>query len=730
MKKQTKKKKLKNTLPKKTRLNRRIFFVGTSMCLAFAMFGVEIIVINLFKGEEYARGALSNMNVSEKTIEAPRGLIQDRNERPLATSLLAYDITLSPFEIVNNLEEEARIKVYETLATHIEGQTVEKIKASVEERIQNNPNSKWLPLVQKIELETEVADELAKLGGVDVKETYIRYYPNGELAAQVLGFYNKNEEGQYGVEQEYDDYLTGQEGRIYQQFQQSNIITKELQEPKAGATVTLTLDKMIQQYVSQVMEKYIKQYKPISASAIIMNPNSGEILGMYSYPSFNPNTYNDLSEQLGKNVWVNMKQEQQTKALLSAWKNYSIQYNYEPGSTFKPLLVAMALEENVIKETDTYYCQGHKQVADRTIHCWKTDGHGVQTLGEALANSCNVAMMEIAEKLDNDIFMEYMSRYGFGEKTGIELAGEETGILHTSLGPVQKATSSIGQTFTVTPIQLITAFSSVINGGYLMEPYVVSDITSSTGESLLKHDKVTRRQVISTPITDLVKKDLKKVVDEGGTGTTAYIPGYSIGGKTGTGEKFIEGTTTRDPDNYIISFIGFAPVENPQVVALIVFDNMPERTGVPTKAFKEMMENIFPYLGIPKDASSTEEREDVASVPEVAGRNLYEAIKLLEQKGFQYQISGNGLKVNEQYPEAGEKWGIGDKVILYTKTDQPDTLVEVPNLIDKTMEEATELVEGNFTIEGTGSGKITKQIPEAGTKIEKNNKIIVQISES
>lgn len=730
MKKQTKKKKLKNTLPKKTRLNRRIFFVGTSMCIGFAILGLEIISINLFKGEEYARGALSNMNVSEKSIEAPRGLIQDRNERPLATSLLAYDITLSPFEIVNNLDEEVRNKVYEALATHIEGQTVEKIKASVDERLRNNPNSKWLPLAQKVELETEVADELAKLGGVDVKETYIRYYPNGELAAQVLGFYNKNEEGQYGVEQEYDDYLTGQEGRIYQRFQQGNIITKELQEPKAGATVTLTLDRMIQQYVSQVMEKYIKQYKPISASAIIMNPNSGEILGMYSYPSFNPNTYNDLSVQLGKNVWTNMKQEQQTKALLSAWKNYSIQYNYEPGSTFKPLLVAMALEENVIKETDTYYCQGHKQVADRTIHCWKTDGHGIQTLGEALANSCNVAMMEIAEKLDDDIFMEYMSRYGFGEKTGIELAGEETGILHTSLGPVQKATSSIGQTFTVTPIQLITAFSSVINGGYLMEPYVVSDITSSAGETLLKHDKVTRRQVISTPITDLVRNDLKKVVDEGGTGTTAYIPGYSIGGKTGTGEKFIEGTTTRDPDNYIISFIGFAPVENPQVVALIVFDNMPERTGVPTKAFKEMMENIFPYLGIPKDTSDVEESEDVASVPDVAGKTLYEAIQLLEQKGFQYQISGNGLKVNEQYPISGEKWGVGDKVILYTKTDQPDTLVEVPHLIDKTIEEATELIEGNFTIEGSGGGKITKQIPEAGTKIEKNNKIIVQTSES
>lgn len=720
-----KKRKVKNTLPKKKRLDGRIFFIGIGMCAVFSLLAAKVINIALFKGEEYSKGALSNMNVSEKSIEAPRGLIQDRNERPLATSLLAYNVVLSPYEMINHMSAEQRAEVYETLATYLEGQTAEKIKNSVEAK----PSSKWLPLAQKVELEVEVAETLGALGGVDVEETYIRNYPGGELAAQVLGFYNKNEQGQYGVEQEYDEYLVGQAGRIYQQFQQNDIITKELQEPKSGATVTLTIDKVIQQYVSDTMQKYIKEYNPINASAIIMNPNTGEILAMYSYPSFNPNTYNDLSEQLGTNVWANMKQEQQTTALLSAWKNYGIQYNYEPGSTFKPLLVAMALEEGVIDESATYYCPGYKQVADRTIHCWKREGHGTQTLGEALANSCNVAMIEISEKLESSIFTEYLTRYGFGEKTGIELAGEETGILHTTLGPVEKATSSIGQTFNVTPIQLITAFSSIINGGYLMEPYVVSGINSESGETLLKHDKVTRRQVISSTIADLVRDDLKKVVDEGGTGTTASIPGYSIGGKTGTGQKFIEGTTTRDPDNYVISFMGFAPVEDPQVVALIVFDNMPEGTGVPTKAFKDMMENIFPYLGIETSASHMEEREETTKVPEIAGKSLYDAISLLQQKGFSYRISGNGVQVSEQYPVANETWGVGDSVVLYTTTDAPEALVSVPNLIGKSIDEAKVLVEGSFTIEGSGSGTIVSQIPISGTKIEKNNKIIVQTSE-
>lgn len=722
-----KRKRRKSALPTKKRLAGRIFMVGLFMCSVFAILGWEVMRITIFKREAYTEGALANMTQSEKSIEAPRGTIEDRNGKQMAISLLTYNVILSPYQLKTHVKDEARAKTYADLAAAT-GVAASEIQANVEAKLANNPNSQYYLLAQKIELEESQVEALNKLGGVTVEKTYKRSYPNGELAAQVIGFYNRDEKGQYGVEEGYENYLVGQNGRAYSQVQESRIVTREYQEPKAGATVKLTIDKVIQQYVEATMKKYIKQYGPTSASCIVMKPTTGEILGMFSYPSFDPNHYNDLSEQLGKNTWAGLKSEDQSKALYSAWKNHAIQYNYEPGSTFKPLLVAMALQENVISENSTYNCGGYKQVADQTIHCWKEGGHGLQTLSDALANSCNVAMMDIAEKLDASTFEKYFKDYGFGEKTGIELAGEETGILHTSYGVVDKATSSIGQTFMVTPIQLITAFSSVINGGYLMEPYVVSEVTNESGATVLSHERVTRRQVLSTSIANSVRDDLKKVVDEG-TGTSASISGYDIGGKTGTGQKFQEGTNVRVEDLYAVSFMGFAPVKDPQVVALIVFDDLPEHTGAPASAFKDMMTEIFPYLGIETSTDNVAEEEDVISVPDLKGQDIYTAISQIKGQGFNYDIVGNGIKVSDQYPQAGADWAKAGTVVIYTSTDKPQDLLEVPELLGKTVEEAKVLVGSNFTLQGSGSGTIKSQIPSAGCKIEKNNKIIIHTSE-
>lgn len=723
---QKKKKKRTNALPKKERLNRRIFFVGVAMCGVFVLLSWKVVSLTLFKHDEYAAATLANMNRSEVIVEAPRGNIQDRNGKSLATSLLTYNVILSPYQIVNNVKEEKQEILYTTLE-EITGVSAQEIKTTVNEKISNNPNNQYYPLVQKMEFTDEQVKTLKGLGGVTVQKTYKRNYPRGELVAQVLGFYN-GETGQYGVEQGYEDYLVGQSGRAYSQVQDGNIITSEYQEPVSGAMVKLTIDQVVQQYVEDTMTKYVKQYSPSKASCIIMNPSTGELLAMYSYPSYNPNTYNDLSAQLGTNKWVSMKEEERTKALNLAWKNYGIQYTYEPGSTFKPLVVAMALQEGVIKASDTYVCPGYKQVADRTIHCWKTAGHGTQTLGEALANSCNVAMMDMVEDLESGAFLKYFKDYGFGEQTGIELAGEEYGILHTSLGPVEKATSSIGQTFNVTPIQLITAFSAVINGGYLMEPHVVSEITSASGEVLLNHGAVTRRQVLSTSVANLVKEDLQKVVDEG-TGTQAYVSGYAIGGKTGTGQKFIEGTTQRVEDRYAVSFMGFAPVENPEIIALIVMDDMPEGTGAPASAFKDMMTEIFPYLQIETSSNAVVEGEETVTIPDITGKTIYEAVSELQSIGVNYSISSSGIMVDTQYPEAGSEWSKNGTVTLYATTQSPGELKEVPNLLGKTVEEAQALIGSDFTLEGSGKGTIQYQFPIVGYKIEKGNKIIIQTSE-
>lgn len=722
------KKAKKNTLPSRSHLARRIRFVSRCMCLGLLALAVIVINIVVFNRETYTKGVLANMLQNERTIEAPRGVIQDRNERTLATSLLAYDVILSPYDIVYHVtSDKTRQKIYDSLATQL-ALPAATIQSEVEERAEKETGNRYYLLAEHVE--SEKAEPLIGLPGVTIQKTYIRSYLNDELAAQVLGFYSKKGEGQYGVEEEYDAYLQGKSGRTFSQIQKYQIVTSELEEATPGATVTLTLDSTVQRYVEEAMKPYIKEWSPNNASCIVMKPKTGEILAMYSYPSYNPNNYNDLSEQIGAENWKKLSDEQKSKALLESWKNYAIQLNYEPGSTFKPLVVAMALEEGIISADETYHCPGYKNVSGQVIRCWKHEGHGLQTLSEALANSCNVALMDIGEKMDNDQFLAYVKRYGFGEKTGVELAGEEQGQLHTSLGPVEKATYTMGQTLTVTPIQLISAFSSVINGGYLMEPYVVSEIKSQNGEVLLSHEGTMRHQVISTDIADYVREALKKVVDEG-TGDKAAVNGYSVGGKTGTGEKWImkDGKMVRDKENYVLSFMGFAPVDDPEIVALVVFDNIPEGTGVPAKAFKDMMENIFPYLQIPTSKEETTDDNLAVTVPDVQNKTLYEAVATLKSKGLSYQVLGSGITVTKQYPSANREIAKGGSVKLYTTTQQPEQLKEVPSLIGNTIEEAKALVAGDFTIEGTGSGKITSQLPSAGSKIEAKNKIIVQTAE-
>lgn len=728
--------KKKHALPSKAKLRVRIALTTLFLSIMSVFLVIRLINIAVFKNEVYSKAVLENMTQLERRIEAPRGTIQDINGRTMAASVMTYNIVLSPYDIVTGVKDaEKRENIYNVLATQLK-LDVDEVKAEIERRAAAETGNRYYMIAENVDSET--AEPLKPLEGVTVARTYQRNYPNGQLAAQVLGFYNGNDEGQYGIEEEYNTYLEGQAGRIFYQTEKYNISSSVLQEPVPGATITLTLDSVVQKYVEDAMKHYIDEVSPKSATAIIMNPKTGEILAMYSYPSFNPNTYNDLSKELGAK-WSKMTSEEQTNALYDAWKNHAIQINYEPGSTFKPLIVAMALEEGLISKDATYNCTGSKVVADRTIKCWHREGHGIQTLSEALANSCNIALMEIGTKMDSKEFLQYVKSFGFGEKTGIALAGEEKGQLHDTLGPVEQATYCIGQGLTVTPIQLISAFSSVINGGYLMEPYVVSQITGADGKVLMKKDATVNRQIISSDIANYVREALKKVVDEG-TGTKAAISGYQIGGKTGTGQiwktdekgkmvKDEKGQAVRDDKYYDISFMGFAPVDDPEVVGLIVFEKIPEHTGAQTLAFKEMMENIFPYLGIPTSLQTDTEDETVVTVPDVVGMSIYDAVAHLNRSQLKYTILGSGLKVDEQYPTAGARWDKNGNVTLYAKTDKPDQLMEVPNLVGKTIQEANTIVSGMFTISGNGSGKITSQFPAAGYKIEANNKIIVQTSE-
>ncbi len=709
----------KNYVLRKNYLNGRIVLLNKIFFLLFLLMGVKVAEIKLVKGEEYTKGALGNMLKSESVVLPQRGNIVDRNNKLLATSILSYDVILSPKDILGMTENQQQ-QTYETLESVL-GQEIAHVKKIVEDR----PASRYYVIANKVE--KEVADNLKNLGGVTLQKTYRRTYPSGESAAQIIGFFSRENKGQYGIEEQYEDYLKGKPGREFSQMQDNKVVTRQLQDPKNGSKIVLTLDEIIQQYVSKTMEKYIEQYKPINASAIIMNPKTGEIYSMYSYPTYDPNTYHNLSDQLGQAVWDQLSQEKKTESLLSAWKNHTMQYIYEPGSTMKPIIMAMALEENVIKGNETYVCHGHSTVEDRNIGCWKQGGHGVQTLEEVLANSCNVGMIELTQNMDNDIFLEYIKRFGFGEPTGIQLAGEEKGLLHTKLGDVDKATYSMGQNLNVTPLQLVTAFSAVVNGGYLMEPYIVKSVIDDEGNTVLNSKNNIRREIISSDVSAKVTEYMRRVVDDG-TGTAAAIAGYDIGGKTGTGEKWVnvDGKLQRPKDEYVVSFIGTAPISNPEVVGLVVFDGLPDKTGASSAAFREMMEDILPYLDIELKGGAVGAEELVTTVPDINGKTIYDAVSTLESKELEYEIVGIGTKVVEQIPKAGETWHKGGNVKIYVESNNMSEIEVVPNLIGKTQEEAQAIIGENFILEGSVKGTIESQFPPEKTKIEKGNNIIIK----
>lgn len=712
-----KRNKKKHALPSRSNMNGRILVLGSCVmfCLVFLL--IRVGSIKLTYGEKYEKIIANRMVEGERDIKPQRGAIVDRNNKTLATSVLTYNIVLSAKDLLS-VTEEKRAKVYETLATHLEDYTVEELEKYVEA----NPTSQYKVLYKK--MDSEQAEVFSGLAGVSLEQTYDRKYPKGTLAAQLLGYFNKNEEGKYGIEQQYNDYLEGTPGRVFSQYQDAQIVTKEVQSAKNGATVRLTIDEVIQQYVENTMQKYIEEHNPESAAAVIMNPNTGEIYSMYSYPEFDPNTYNDLTQQIGQAAWEKLSTEEMSTKLNEAWINRAVQYTYEPGSTFKPIFVAAALDEGIIDGTETYNCLGYKIIGDRRISCHKKSGHGVQTLEEALANSCNVAMMEISEKIDSDVFLSYMERYGFGQITEVGLPGENAGLLHKSLSSVDKATYSMGQSMTVTPLQLINAFSAVINGGYLLEPYVVSQIVSEEDGILYNHEERLLRQVISSETSKKVAHMLKKVIDDG-TGSYAAVNGYDIGGKTGTAQKL-----PREDNKYVLSFMGYAPINNPQVVGLVLFDDIPEGTGAPAKAFRDIMENVLPYLEIELSKVVDSETKVTTKVPDILGQDIYTAINKLEAQELDYEIVGVGNTVTQQYPKAETTVSKGASIKLYVETENKGSVLEVPDLTGMTIEEAKVAVENQFTVVGdNGQNPIISQKPKAGTKIEKNSQVIVKTTE-
>ena len=575
-----------------------IFFV----CLAAV--AVKLVWIFAFDGDKYAKAALAQSETATTTITAKRGDIIDRNNVQLVTSTKVYNLILDPGVILTKEE-----KYLEPTISLIE-QHFGIAKDELRQKVADNPNSHYVVLKKGLtfaEVEQFIEDKKAdrNVNGVWLEESYRRNYTYDTLASSVLGF-TQDDVGIYGLESRYNDVLTGHDGMEYTYVNSDNILETVRKEPEDGNTLRLTIDYNIQAIVERHITPMLEETKAKTIGVVIMDPQTGEVLAMADSGNFNPNNPRDLSYRYTQEQIDAMNDAETTDALSDLWRNFCITQSYEPGSTFKPFTVAMGIEENKIHPTDTFECVGHADFFvgspwEKTIWCYNRGGDGVMDVKGALTRSCNISLAQMSEKIGIDIFCKYQRKFGFGQYTEIDLPNEmscET-LLYTTdnMTVLDLATNAFGQNFNTTMIQLGTAFCSIVNGGYLYRPYVVKDIYNSNNELIKSYDKVLVAETISQGTCDYVKECLRSVVTDG-TGQAAAVSGYKIAGKTGTAQKY-----DKTEDVYLISFIGFAPYDDPQVVCYVAIDEPAtgDVSGYSSQLFHNIMVEVLSYMNIAPD---------------------------------------------------------------------------------------------------------------------------------
>lgn len=573
-----------------------LFFVFAIVIGVCAYLIGRLVWLNNVNGDEYARKVLSQQAYTSQTLVAERGSITDRNGIVLARSEKVYNVILDPNVILSHdYFVEPTLKAME--------ETLGYNKDEMLELINNNPDSRYLVYEKNIEY-AKVSDfnkyksSHKFVVGVWFEENYSRVYPYGKFASHVLGFMSKDG-GSYGLEQYYNDYLTGVEGLEYGYYDPELNRQKTVKEARDGYTLETTLDFNIQTIIQKKVEKFREEIGCNNIGVIVMNPNNGEIYGMTSNYEFDLNNPRSLIGLYTEEELEEMPDEDKTKELYKMWRNFCISDTFEPGSTFKTITVASALEENAVSTGDYFTCNGYTEKGGWQIGCNKKSGHGSLTLAESLMKSCNCALMEIADKLGPDQFFKYQNRFGFGARTGIDLTGEATGIIipRNKLNVTELATSSFGTTFNVTMIQIAAAYASILNGGEYYAPHVVKQIKTEDGVTVRRDENAPVRETVSQTTSDFIKDALYMTV-EAGTATPAKVAGYLVGGKTGTAQK-----RPRTEKKYIVSFVGFAPVDNPQVMTYVVIDEIhdPEIAGSSSSATRmtsEILTEILPYLGM------------------------------------------------------------------------------------------------------------------------------------
>lgn len=638
---------------------RNILLVVSIIMIAAIGLTARLGYLMVFKSEDYAERA-QDLHERERAIKAERGSIYDINGVEIATNRPVCTISVIHAQIK---DPERVIQVLSELL----GLSEERVRKRVEknssiERIKSNVEKKIADKIREIDLD-----------GVMVDEDYKRFYPYNTLASKVIGFTGSDNQGIIGLEVKYDEFLKGIDGTILTLTTAYGVeienAAEDRIEPQAGNDLYISLDVNIQKYAEQAALKVMESKNAKNVKLIVMNPQNGEIYAMVNVPEFDLNDpYTLIDEIAAEYEGQTLTSEKKNEILNGMWRNACISDTYEPGSAFKIVTATAALEEGVVKLTDGFYCPGYKKVEDRIIRCHKAGGHGSQTFVDGIKNSCNPVFMEIGARVGVEKMYMYWDRLGLFRKTGIDLPGEANSIMHKIdiIGAVELATMSFGQSFQITPLQLLTASSAVINGGTLVVPHLGIQIKSPDGNNIKSLAYDAKPGAVSKETSETMKMLLEAVVSDG-TGRRAYLPGFRVGGKTATSEKL-----PRSSNKYISSFIGFAPANDPQVIAMILID---EPTGIyyggtiAAPVIAELFDNILPYMGIEASYSETEvEKYNIGSfvVPDFIGKTKKEVKDLLKiyEFGELYPL-GEGDVVIEQFPLPGETVEKESDLILY-----------------------------------------------------------------
>ena len=714
---------------KKIKLNEgRVLAFLLAIAILFLALSGRLLYISIFRSKDY-KAMAEEQWTNEIQIDARRGRILDRNNRELAVTANVFRVDLDLITLRKYIDKKDtdNIEIAKLLAEALE-MDEEKVLSRIELTYPSGNPANSATLIRRIE--KEKADKVKELdiNGVIVSEDTKRYYPNGDFLSHTLGTTNADGEGLSGLELYYNEELMGIPGVRVSEVS-GNSTSNPYSEtsftpPVDGKDMTLTIDENIQYFVEKVAEDALKKHNADSVSIAVMNPNNGEILGMVNKPGFNPNNPYEGSEAF--------KGKDESAKLQNMWRNTIVSDAFEPGSIFKIITSIAAIEENIAGKDEVYYCDGSLNVAGKNIKCWKPGGHGVQNFNQTLENSCNVAFMEMGAKLGAEKLNEYIKLFGFGTQSGIDLPGEATGIVKNveDISAVDLATISFGQTNTMNGIQFMTALNAVANGGDLIQPHIMKELSHKDDNGTKIIDEVfvpkIQENIVDEKSTMRVKEALESTVSKGSS-KDAGIEGIKVAGKTGTAEKVDPETGTYGA-GYIASFAGFAPYDNPQVSLIVIIDNPKNGEhfgGIVAAPFAgELFNNIFNYISL--NEGQLDAKDESVIIPDLRGDKVTSAEKTLNELGVNCVIEGDGTFVTSVTPIPGYKVKKGDSITLYagSRFDRNEKEIVVPDFRKLNKEEAEEILKSlGLKGEFEGEGEIKEQSISAGEIIKSGDKI-------